>query len=159
MKTVARALAYDSNLVGRAGSQVVLAVVYKAGNPNFEKEAAAWFAEFSKLESYKVRGQPFHAVMAPFTSEDALDKTMGELHAVALFVCPGLEDEAAAIKRLSQKHKITTIGSREEQVTAGLALGVFSLSGKLVVVVNLPASRAEGAKFDSDLLRLAKVIQ
>ena len=159
VKTLARVLAYDDNLAARAGSRVVLVVLYKAGNPDFEKEATGWFTEFSKLESYKVRGLPFHAVMAPFTSEEALDKATAELKAVALFVCPSLEDATATIKQFSQKHKTTTIGSREEQVTDGLALGVFSLNGKLVVEVNLPASRAEGAKFDSDLLRLAKVIQ
>jgi YfiR/HmsC-like len=159
VKTLARVLAYDENLAGRAGSRVVLAVLYKPGGPDLEKEGAAWFAFFSQLESYTARGLPFHVIMLPFTTAEALEKSIADLKVVALYVCPGLEGDIAAIKRVSQKRKSTTIASREEQVTAGLALGVFSDHGKLVVVVNLPAARAEGAQFGSDLLRLAKVVQ
>lgn len=159
VKTLARALAYDENLTARAGSAVVLAVLYRSENPGSEKEATGWFALFSKLESYSIRGLPFHSVLLPFTNVEALDKAVGDRGVVALYVCPGLENEIAAIKRVSQRHKITTIGSQEAQVVGGLALGVFSLNGKLTVVVNLPTSREEGARFDSDLLRLARVIQ
>jgi hypothetical protein len=36
---------------------------------------------------------------------------------------------------------------------------VFAVEGKPTIVVNLAASKAEGASFGSDLLRLAKVIR
>jgi hypothetical protein len=159
VKTLARVLAYDENLTRRAGNSVVLAVIYSPGNPGLKKEASEWFASFSKLESYNIRGLPFHVVMLPFADVEKAEKSIADSKAVALYVCPGLEGETAHIKRISRKRKATTIASREEQVAAGLALGVFSDHGKFFVVVNLPASRAEGAQFDSDLLRLAKVIQ
>ena len=158
VKTLARALAYDENLPSRAGKSVVLAVLYKFGNPASEKEAAESFAQFAKLESYRLLGLPFHSVKLPFTTAELLDAAVGSQGIVALYVCPGMEDEIANIKRISRKHKTTTIASREEQV-AGLSLGVFSIDRNLTVIVNLPVSREEGARFSSDLLRLAKVIQ
>jgi len=159
VKALARVLAYDDKLPNRAGTTVVLAVLYKPGNPSSEKEATESFSQFAKLESYRILGLPFHSVKLPFTSVDALDRAIGSQGIVALYVCPGLDDEIANLKRISRKHKATTIASREEQLAAGLALGVFSLDGQLTVVVNLPASREEGARFSSDLLRLARVIQ
>ena len=157
--TLARALAYDENLPSRAGKIVALAVLYKPENPASEKEARESFALFHKLESYNIVGLPFHSFLLPFTSPEVLDEAVGAQGIVALYVCPGMENEIPGIKRISRKHKTTTIASREEQVTAGLALGVFSLDRNLIVVVNLPVSREEGARFSSDLLRLAKVIQ
>ena len=158
-KTLARALAYDENLPSRAGKKVVLAVLYKFGNPASEKEAAESFAQFAKLESYRLLGLPFHSVKLAFTNAEVLDEAVGGQGIVALYVCPGMEDEIGNIKRISRKHKTTTIASREEQVTAGLTLGVFTIDRNLTVFVNLPVSREEGARFSSDLLRLAKVIQ
>ena len=35
----------------------------------------------------------------------------------------------------------------------------FQVDGKPTIVVNLPAAKAEGSAFSSDLLRLAKVIK
>jgi hypothetical protein len=159
VKTIARALAYDGNLPGRAGGTVVLAVLYKPGNPVSEKEATESFALFTKLESYSILGLPFHSVKLPLTGAQSLEETVRGLGVVALYVCPGMEEQMGNIKRISRKLKVTTIASREDQVLAGLALGVFSTDGRLVVEVNLPASREEGARFGSDLLRLAKVIQ
>jgi hypothetical protein len=159
VKTLARALAYDENLLSRAGRAVVLAVLYKVGNAASEREAAESSALFAKLESYNVLGLPFHSVKLPFTSAEALDAAVGAQGLVALYVCPGMEGEMASIKRISRRRKATTIASREEQVTAGLALGVFLIDRKLTVIVNLPVSQEEGARFGSDLLRLAKVIQ
>ncbi len=159
VKTIARALAYDENLTSRAGGTVVLAVLYKAGNPVSEKEAAESFTLFAKLESYSILGLPFRSVKLAFTDARRLEDAVGGQGIVALYVCPGMEDQIANIKRISRKRKVRTIASREEQVMDGLALGVFSTAGRLVVEVNLPASREEGARFGSDLLRLAKVIQ
>jgi hypothetical protein len=159
VKTLARVLAYDESLTKRAGSRVVIGVLYKAGSPDVQNEPTEWFAAFSKLESYNIRGLPIHAVMLPFTTPEVLQESVSGRNIVALYICPGLEGEIANIKRISRERKTTTIASREDMVHAGLTLGVFSEHGKLSVVVNLAASRAEGAQFGSDLLRLAKVIQ
>ena len=159
VKTLARVLAYDENLTGRAEYTVELAVLYRSGSPDSEKEASAWFDAYSKLGSYSIRGLPFHAFLLPFTTAEAVEKSIVDAKAVALYVCPGLDHELATIRKISQRRKATTVASREEQMTAGLALGVFPDQGKLVLVVNLPQSRAEGAQFGSELLRLAKIIQ
>ncbi len=159
VKTIARALAYDENLPSRAGGTVVLAVLYKPGNPVSEEEATESFIRFAKLESYSILGLPFHSVKLPFTDARGLGEAVGGQGIVALYICPGMEDQIGNIKRISRKLKVRTIASREDQVMAGLTLGVFSTNGRLVVEVNLPASREEGARFSSDLLRLAKVIQ
>ena len=60
---------------------------------------------------------------------------------------------------LTRKRHVITVGSREDYVKRGVSLGVFLASGRPTIMVNLSASRSEGAAFSSDLLRLATVIK
>ena len=59
----------------------------------------------------------------------------------------------------TRRLKVITMASRQDYVQRGLSLGVFAIDGKPTILVNLAASKAEGAAFGSDLLRLAKVIR
>jgi len=153
---LSRALAYDSNLKSRVGSELVVGVLGKAGH---EDAASSMARAFRSLVSVKVQGLPVRSVQLTYTTVGALASAL-ETHAVdVLYVVAGLDDEITAIADLARRRHVVTIGSRQDQVARGLSLGVFTVEGKPVIVVNLPASKAEGAAFSSDLLRLAKVIR
>jgi hypothetical protein len=156
---LSRALAYDSNLKSRAGDDLVVGVLAKAGHGPSEEAASAMARAFRSLISVKVQGLPVRTVQLAYTTAGALASALETRGVDVLYVVPGLDDELPAIAELARRRHVVTMGSRQEHVARGLSLGVFAVEGKPTIVVNLAASKAEGASFGSDLLRLAKVIR
>lgn len=154
---IARALAYDDNLRGRAGDSLVVAVLFKPGAG--DAAADAMMRAFKALEGVKVQTLPLRVVKLAFAGKDSLHTAVAGQGIDALYVCPGLEGEQSAIRDESKRDHVLTIAAKEEQLTAGLSLGVFVYDGKTTITVNLPASKDEGAAFSSELLRLARVIR
>jgi hypothetical protein len=156
---LARALAYDDNLHARAGESLVIAVLFKPGQGSSENAADAVVRAFKGIEGVKVQNLPLHVVKLAYSGKDALHAAIGSQGIDALYVSPGLEGDQGGIRDESHRSHVLTIASKEEQLNAGLSLGVFLFDGKTTITVNLPASKEEGAAFSSELLRLARVIR
>jgi hypothetical protein len=156
---LARALAYDDNLRGRAGDSLVIAIVFKPGAGASESAADGMVRAFKALEGVKVQNLPMRVVKLPYGGKDALHVAVAGQGIDAFYVCPGLEGDQGGIREESRRDHVLTIASREEQLMAGLSLGVFLFDGKTTITVNLPSSKEEGAAFSSELLRLARVIR
>ncbi len=154
-----RALAYDANLAGRAGASVSLAIVYPRDNVASQIEAQQWQAQFANLEKLRVLGLPFRVLRLPYQGPASLLKAIEAEGLDAIFVCPGLEAEAAAIRKITRQRKVVSMASREDMVRGGLSIGVFLVNDKNTLLVNLPASREEGAQFSAELLSLARVLR
>ena len=114
---------------------------------------------FRGIGGTKVQGLGVKISQLSFSNGPTLMTTVSSQSVDVLYVCIGMEADLPAIIEVTRKRKMVSIGSREEHVQTGLALGVFPVDGKPTIVVNLPAAKAEGSAFSSDLLRLAKVIK
>jgi hypothetical protein len=156
---VMRALAYDANLKARANETIDIAVVHRKGHPESERMAAAMVKAFGALEATQVAGLLIRVSPLPFAGSDAFKKSISARGIDVVYVCPGLEWELVAITEVTRQMKALSVGSAQAQVEKGLSLGVFEVDGKCTILLNLPASRLEGAAFATDLLRLAKVIR
>lgn len=154
-----RAFAYDYNLKSRAGGALVLGVVFNPQDSNSQSAADAWFESFKALAGVKIQGLPLKVIRVPFSGAAALHASVQNQGIDILFVCDGLESSLSAINGLSHAEKVLTVAATEPMVEQGLALGVFANSGKVEIVVNLPAAGLEGVSFSSDLLRLARIIR
>ena len=153
-----RALAYDRNMKDRAGEAVVVGIVYKAGNNTSEGLANELLAAFRQLEKFAVHGLPFKAVRVAYEGVPALADATRAGGIDAVYICPGMDNDIAAIAALAEERKMLTFASREDQIKRGLAVGVFEQDGKPAISLNLGASQREGAAFSSDLVRLSKVV-
>jgi hypothetical protein len=156
---LARALAYDDNLRTRAGDSLLVAVLFKPGVGASDTAADSVVHAFKALEGVKVQSLPLRVIKLAFTGKEGLRTAIANQGIDALYVCPGFDSDQSAIREESRRGHILTIASREEQMTAGLSLGVFVFDGKTTITVNLPSSKEEGAAFSSELLRLARVIR
>jgi len=156
---IMRALAYDENLKIRAGTTINLGILYKKGHARSERMASTMAKAFGALASTQVAGLPITVSRVAYGSAEGLAKALGAAGIDTLYACEGLESEVRAITEVSRKARTLTVGSSQEQVRQGLSLGVFQIEGKTTILLNLPASRQEGAAFAPDLLRLATVIR
>jgi hypothetical protein len=156
---VTRALSYDNNLVRRAGKALVVAALSRAGVPASESAAEAVARAFRALAGVKVQGLPIQATHVRYTTAAALVAAIDAQGIDILHVGPALEGDLASVLEVSRRKQVVTVGAHEDQVVKGVSLGVVSIGAKMTIVVNLPASKGEGAAFAMDLLRLAKVIR
>ena len=154
-----RALAYDKDLRARAGGSLVIAVLYRPGAAEGDSVAADVFRAFKALEGVKVQDLPISVVKLPYTGKDALKSAITAQGIDALYCCPGLEPDLSALREVSHQQHVLTLAAKEAFVQAGLSLGVFPKDGKPTIVINLAASRDEGASLASELLRLATVLR
>jgi hypothetical protein len=154
-----RALAYDENLRSRAGDELVVAILAKAGSKASEQTAEAVGKAFSGLAGIKVQGLPLRSARVNFSNAANLAGAVQKDGIDVIYICPGLDNELAGILEVARTNHVLSMGSREEYINKGASLGVFLISSKPTICVNLAASKAEGAAFGSDLLRLAKVIR
>jgi hypothetical protein len=152
-----RALSYDATLADRAGRTIVLLVLYKRRHGDSEKCADVAGRAFKQIESLRIAGAPFRRLVVPYAAD--LEQTVETTAADVVFLCDGLEGDLAAIKQVTRKKKVLTIGTTETQVRAGVSLGLVAEGTKMTIVVNWTQCREEGATFGSDLLRLARVIR
>jgi hypothetical protein len=156
---VLRALAYDSNLKTRAGETINIAVMHRKANSASERSADDITQAFKTLQSTLVAGLPIDVTHLPYSGSDSLKKAILGLGIDLLYVCEGLDGEIDTIKEITRDTSVLSVGTQRTYVERGLSFGVFELDGKNTILLNLPASRHEGAAFASDLLRLAKVLR
>jgi hypothetical protein len=154
-----RAIAYDGNLAKRAAGEVTIAVLRKNGDAPDATVADEMERAFADLGSIKIAGLPVRVLGLVYGGPEALAKTVADQGIDTLYVCPALQREVAGIRTVTREHAVLTLASRPEQLKAGLSLGVFPVDGKSVIMVNVGATREEGAAFGSDLLRLARLVK
>jgi len=152
-----RALAYDGNLTARAGSAVAIGVLFKKGDAGDEAAADKMAKAFGALDKIRVQGLPLHVVKVAWTGADALAGAIAADGIDAVYVCPQVEHDGAAVRDLTRKRHVVSMSATAGGVAEGFSLSVSGDGGKVTILVNLPASKAEGAAFSSELLRLAKV--
>jgi hypothetical protein len=156
---IIRILSYDRNVHDRSGGSAVnVAVVYKPGNSASEAtQQAVVQAIQSAAESANVSGLPI--TVEPIPYDGSLESRASGAHAAAIYVCPGLEDALPAIQSITHKNRILSFTNIEPNVKNGLSVGLFTRGGRPTILVNLPATQAEGANLDSALLRVAEVLK
>jgi hypothetical protein len=154
-----RALAYDSELPARAGKDISIGILTRPGHAASEAMGTAMLKAFKILANVKIQGLSLVVRPLSFTTAAALGSAVVS-HAIdAIYVCAGLEADLPAISEVTRKRHVISFGSSEDQVTRGLALGVFPVEARPTIVLNLTAARSEGASFTSELLRIAKVLK
>jgi hypothetical protein len=156
---IMRALAYDGNLKTRAGRAIDIAVLYKKGLSRSEQMAATMAKAFGALSTTQVAGLPITVSRLGYGGGEALGKSIDAGNIDLVYVCDGLEGDLPAIAEVTRRAHALTVGSRQDHVHGGLSLGVFQTEEKVIILLNLQASRQEGAAFAADLLRLASVIR
>jgi len=156
---IMRALAYDANLKTRAGGTINLGILYRKDNVRSEQMASVMSKAFGALASTPVTGLSIAVARLSYGGAEALRKSVGAMGIDVIYVCAGLDADVGAITEVTRRTKVLTVGSRQEQVREGLSFGVFQVDGRTTILLNLPASRQEGAAFAADFLRLATVIR
>lgn len=154
-----RALSYDRNLKARAGADVTALVLFNPDDSSSLADSNAIGAAFSALEKIKVQGLGFRARVVPYRGTDDLRNRIARDGVDLVYVCSGLSGRVPAISDATRDLDVLSAGQIRGDVQGGLTLGVFERGNKREIVVNLMASKAEGANFSAQFLGLAEIIR
>ncbi len=148
-----RILTYDRNFGQRAADGLVIGVVYQ---PHVR---ASVLARDEALRQRAPREAGYAVRMVPIALDDTTD--LGEAAVAAgcnaLYVTPLRAVTMARIAAVGRTRGLLTLTGVPEYVPGGLAIGIGLRGDRPEILVNLAASRQEGADFSAQLLRLAQV--
>ncbi len=154
---ILRVLAYDRNLKARSdGKTASIVVLFQEGNQASESLQIDMENALEDLSSGAIiSGLAVKVTSYAYANPAALDARLASLRAVALFVCSGLGDAIPNISTVARKRSVLSFTLNTAFVKSGLSIGFANADDRVHIVVNLPATRAEGVDLDASLLRIA----
>jgi len=151
-------LSYDRNIHSRSGNEVVLGIIYQSKYRTSLDVHDDLMKTISESTIREIEGIPLRAVSIDLSIEPDLESDLRSRGVNLVYIAPLRAVDLNAIKTLCRSKQVVTVASVPEYVEAGLAIG-FGLKGeKPEIMINLPAAKAEGADFNSQLLKLARVL-
>ena len=149
-----KVLAYDYNIQTKSGDEITIYVVID-NKTTGQRDAIE--AGFKKIAGQKLAGKTIKlAVITAGELDDAIVSSSGEI----IYVPDGATDSTVTkVLQIARNNKHATLCGNEGLAERGVAIGLTVEGGKPKIVINLPASQAQGMKLSSKVLRLAKVIK
>jgi len=151
-----RALAYDRNLEAKVRDGIKVIVVFAPRDPSSVADKSEMLAALANAR-VQAESKPPVVVEHAYASRDGLAAAVRDAHVV--YLASGLGADVDAILAVCTQAKLATLGVERAYVDRGVAMGVTLSEGKPKLVINLPSSRAQGMDLDSQLFRVAEVVQ
>ncbi|MES2178336.1 MAG: YfiR/HmsC family protein [Gemmatimonadota bacterium] len=151
-----KVMAFDRQLPLRAPAEIVIGVVFQSGNrTSAMAKDEALHAFVGAREG--VGGVPLRAVAIDLDRERLPDVLRAGKFTM-LYITPLRGADVAAIASLTREWRVTTLTGVPRYVAQGLGIGVGVKGGRPRILVNLEASKLEGAELGAELLKLADIL-
>lgn len=144
-----RAIAYDRKLPERAGQQIQIAVI--RDGPSTHDGADRIEATLQGLGAFTI-----HDLQVELSSLDVDGFLASPDQVDVALLAPG-GSRTAELAAAAAEHQVLTAGFAPDDIERGIAFVVVPQGDRFGLVVDLDASRAAGASFSSQLLKLAEV--
>jgi hypothetical protein len=159
MPIMMKVIGFDRRLRTRAPSEVVVAVIFQSGNREsaVARDEAVRILRELAVSPTAVAGLPLRVVEVDLDAETLAD-AFREHKFTHAYVTPLRAVDVKLIAAVARSAHVTTMTGVTHYVTRGLAIGVALRGGRPRILVNLEASRLEGADLSSELLNLVEIV-
>lgn len=157
MPMLLKVLTYDVNFDARGLGDFTVLVV---GDANQGEKRDLLLLALKDLPSQKVKSRTLKYAVAEFKDEASLQGEIDRSKASALLIIPGAS--AATVKHVwevAQDNQTYVLALEASMIEAGLPVGVQVKDGKPQILINEKGAKSVGAKFETAILKLARVIQ
>jgi YfiR/HmsC-like len=158
---LAKILNFDRKLPERAGNRLVIGVLYQSRyrtSANVAEEVCRELRALPPGALGALESLERSCVAIDLDATTALDSTLKRNGVRVLYVSPLRAVHLEEVAAVSRAARITTVTGVPRYVETGLAIGVDMKGERPGIVINLAASRAEGADLAAHLLKLARVV-
>ena len=151
-------LNFDRNLAGRAGGRLVVGVLFQSHYRTSANVADQVCSTLQELPVGALGAMELSCVAIDLDATPALDSALRRKQVHVLYVSPLRAVPLGDVTAVSRAAGITTLTGVPRYVETGLAIGLDMKDERPEIVINLAASRAEGADLTAHLLKLARVV-
>lgn len=151
-------LNFDRNLPGRAGDRLVVGVLFQSRYRTSANVAGEVCRTLQDLPAGALGALGISCVAIDLDASSALDSALKRHRVQVLYVSPLRAVSLGDVTAVSRSAGITTLTGVPRYVETGLAIGLEMKGERPEIVINLAASRAEGADLTAHLLKLARVV-
>jgi hypothetical protein len=151
-------LNFDRNFPERAGGRLVVGVLFQSRYRTSANVAHEVCLAFQELPAGAFGAVEASCVAIDLDATSALDSALKRKRVQVLYVSPLRAVPLGEVTAVSRAAGITTLTGVPRYVETGLAIGLDMKGERPEIVINLAASRAEGADLTAHLLKLARVV-
>jgi uncharacterized protein DUF4154 len=151
-------LNFDRNLPERAGGRLVVGVLFQSRYRTSANVADQVCPALQTLPAGALGAMELACVAIDLDATPALDSALRRKQVDVLYVSPLRAVPLEDVMAVSRAGGITTLTGVPRYVETGLAIGLDMKGERPEIVINLAASRAEGADLTAHLLKLARVV-
>ena len=156
---LAKVLTFDRKLASRPDEQLVLGVLYQGKYRTSANVAEEVREAVRRLPPDVVGGRRVRSVAIDLDRTPDLGAALAKHQVAVLYVSPLRAADLRHVTSVSRSAGVTTVTGVPTYVETGLAIGIGVKGEHPEIVINLPASRAEGADLNAQLLKLARIVQ
>lgn len=152
-----KVLTYDVNFDARGAGPFVLLIV---SEPAQSVERSALMGTLKESSVTEVKKRPLKYIAVDYRDEGQLQAEIDKHRASAILVVPGTATASVkAMWEVAQDNQMYALALDAETVQSYFPVGVTMVGNKPQIIINEKSSKAVGARFETVVLRMAKVIQ
>jgi hypothetical protein len=151
-------LGFDRNLLTESDGEVVLGVLYQGKYRTSANVAHEVREAVKRLPKEAVAGRSIRTVAIDLDETPSLEAVLTKHRISVLYVAPLRAADLRELAETCRINNVTTVTGVPMYVETGLAIGIGVKAQRPEIVINLGASRAEGADLNAQLLKLARII-
>lgn len=152
-------LSFDRNLKKRDTREIVIGILYQSKFRMSLDVRDQLTSAIDESPVKEVEGMPIRYVPIDLGRDTDLEGTIADKDITLLYVAPLRAADIESITKVSRALHILSFAAVPEYVEEGVSVGLSAKGDHPEIVVNLMSARAEGVDFNSQLLKLAKIIR
>jgi hypothetical protein len=157
-KLLSRILTFDRTINAQRGGSLKIGIVYQAGVVA-SVDAGTEFLDAALAYDSSSSGLSIHCVGIDIGDYADLETAIRKASVNLLYVTPLRSIDIGTIGEVSAKLRLLTFSGVPEYAETGLAVGIGLKGGRPEIIINLPQAKREGADFDSQFLKVARIIR
>lgn len=161
VQIMVKVLNFDRKLPERLGGRFTVGVLYQSRyrtSANVGSEVCRTLAELPRQALGAMETLPVTCVPIDLDQVPDLAEVVRRGRIQVLYVSPMRAYRLEDVMKVSREAQVTTLTGVPRYVEGGLAIGVDMRGDRPEILINLPASRAEGAELNAQVLKLARVV-
>ena len=151
-------ITFDKNLSERCKDEIIIGIVYQQ---NFKQSLDVMKELVEVIEKgpvQKIMDKPIRYVLINLDVHN-LEKRVQEQDVHLLYIAPLRAESIEKISQIADKYDLLTLSGVPEYIPKGLAVGLQIEGKKPKVLINNKVALQENVVFNSQILKLAKVIE
>jgi hypothetical protein len=155
---LAKVLEFNRKLAGHREGELVIGILHQRRYRTSVNVADEVQRAVSRLPVGVVQGRHIRTVAIALEDQADLESVLAREQIDVLYVAPLRAVDLDALKATCRASQVITVTGVPEYVERGLAIGVGVKGERPEIVINLDASRAEGAELNAQVLRIARIV-